>query len=132
MPHMSAPVIGKLYEENMNYECCNCKGIFPVEDAIDGFEQGYKVGFLCPLCGCNLKDNPITAGYIIKSKWYFAISAGYMFLGLLIFEFSESLDVIEYFVFVAGLVLLLVYGYFKHPDLFNQATTTTEMGPGKK
>jgi hypothetical protein len=38
-------------------ECFYCHEAFPVEDRIDGFDQGYRVGFLCPHCGWNIKDN---------------------------------------------------------------------------
>lgn len=44
----------------MRYECCACKGIFPAEKRIDGYEQGYRVGFLCPLCRANIQDNPFS------------------------------------------------------------------------
>jgi hypothetical protein len=30
------------------YECCYCHETFPVEERIDGFNQGHHVGFLCP------------------------------------------------------------------------------------
>ena len=39
------------------FECYYCHEIFPVEERIDGFKQGYRVGFLCPHCGRNIKDN---------------------------------------------------------------------------
>jgi hypothetical protein len=39
------------------FECCYCHQAFPVEERIDGFKQGYRVGFLCPHCGRNIKDN---------------------------------------------------------------------------
>ena len=39
------------------YECCYCNEHFPLEERIDGFDQGYPVGFLCPHCGSNIKDN---------------------------------------------------------------------------
>jgi len=39
------------------FECWYCHEIFPVEERIDGFKQGYPVGFLCPCCGRNIKDN---------------------------------------------------------------------------
>ena len=115
----------------MNYECCKCKGIFPVEDAIDGFDQGYKVGFLCPLCGCNIKDNPITAGYVIKSKLFLGLVGLYTLSGLVAINFYENIGVFEYGAFGIGLIFFLTYGYFKHPDLFKDSTSTTELGPGK-
>ena len=39
------------------FECFYCHEIFPVEERIDGFKEGYSIGFLCPHCGRNIKDN---------------------------------------------------------------------------
>lgn len=38
----------------MRYLCCACNKQFPSTDAIDGFDQGYPRGFLCPHCRANL------------------------------------------------------------------------------
>lgn len=35
----------------MNYQCDYFKEEFPTIEAIDGYKEGYKVGFLCPKCG---------------------------------------------------------------------------------
>lgn len=44
----------------MRYECCVCKKVFPAEERIDGYAEGYRVGFLCPRCGANVQDNPFS------------------------------------------------------------------------
>ena len=46
---------------SIRYECYFCHDVFPAQSRIDGFSQGYKVGFLCPHCGKNIKDNVLAA-----------------------------------------------------------------------
>lgn len=41
----------------MEYSCCHCSKAFDVHDAIDGYEHGYKNGFLCPHCNENIDEN---------------------------------------------------------------------------
>jgi hypothetical protein len=41
----------------MKYECYFCHHVFPVGEKVEAFERGYAVGFLCPRCGKNIKDN---------------------------------------------------------------------------
>lgn len=36
------------------YQCAKCLRNFPLQNAVDGYSQGFKRGFLCPLCGANL------------------------------------------------------------------------------
>ena len=38
-------------------QCAKCLRRFPVTRAVDGYSQGFKCGFLCPLCGVNLIEN---------------------------------------------------------------------------
>ncbi len=38
------------------YLCVSCNRTFAVGDAVDGFGQGYRKGFLCPFCNANLRD----------------------------------------------------------------------------
>ena len=42
------------------YQCTVCGKTFKTTDAVDGFKQGYKVGFLCPYCESNIME---TGGY---------------------------------------------------------------------
>ncbi|MCB1890420.1 MAG: hypothetical protein KDH20_22630 [Rhodocyclaceae bacterium] len=39
----------------MNYQCCACRHEFPYSNAVDGFRQGFREGFLCPACGAQLE-----------------------------------------------------------------------------
>ncbi|SDW38431.1 hypothetical protein [Marinobacter mobilis] len=38
------------------YLCASCGQLFPTGDAVDGFTQGYRKGFLCPFCHANLEE----------------------------------------------------------------------------
>lgn len=38
------------------YQCNVCGKTFKTADAVDGFKQGYKVGFLCPYCKSNIME----------------------------------------------------------------------------
>lgn len=38
------------------YQCNVCGKIFKTADAVDGFKQRYKVGFLCPYCKSNIME----------------------------------------------------------------------------
>ncbi len=52
----------------MTYKCCNCDGLFPTKEAIDGYKQGYTKGFLCPLCNANIISDRFKYGHIY-SGW---------------------------------------------------------------
>ncbi|WP_430461850.1 hypothetical protein ACQUQU_03415 [Thalassolituus sp. LLYu03] len=39
-----------------HYLCCACARTFPPDDAIDGYNAGFKSGFLCPYCKANLTE----------------------------------------------------------------------------
>lgn len=39
-----------------HYLCAKCRQTFAVTQAIDGYQQGYKTGFLCPHCNANLQE----------------------------------------------------------------------------
>ncbi|MCP5350808.1 MAG: hypothetical protein H7A10_07565 [Oceanospirillaceae bacterium] len=41
----------------MKYMCAACSAVFPVAEAIDGYAQGYRQGFVCPNCGCNIDED---------------------------------------------------------------------------
>ncbi len=41
----------------MEYLCCYCSKTFDAYDAIDGYEHGYKKGFLCSHCNKNIDEN---------------------------------------------------------------------------
>jgi glucan phosphoethanolaminetransferase (alkaline phosphatase superfamily) len=39
------------------YQCTVCAKTFKTSEAVDGFAQGFKTGFLCPFCKCNLVES---------------------------------------------------------------------------
>ncbi|NMP31121.1 hypothetical protein HII17_06040 [Thalassotalea sp. M1531] len=41
----------------MKYQCCVCISKFEGNQIKDGFNNGVKEGFLCPVCGTNIKDD---------------------------------------------------------------------------
>ncbi len=41
----------------MKYRCCNCNSEFRAKEAVDGYQDGYKVGFLCPNCRANITSD---------------------------------------------------------------------------
>jgi len=112
----------------MNYQCCYCKEEFPAIEAIDGYKEGYKIGFLCPKCGKNIQDTPMNEEWVFSSdssKVFFAIFIGYFFLVWLFLEFSEPKTWVHYTVALAGLVPFLIYGHIKHPkDMYSPTIGT--------
>ncbi len=75
----------------IKYECCYCQGIFPAEEAVDGYNQGYKIGFLCPKCGENIQAG-ILAKQKLKSEQYkWTFIAFILFLPTL---FTRNSDII--------------------------------------
>lgn len=105
----------------IQFECHYCHAVFPAEKRIDGYSQGYKVGFLCPQCGKNIKDNLLTANQRLNKcqrKWLTRLF--WLFIPVFVSRFFDchvewfgkaiSLEVIllGISVLVAGLVLLFV------------------------
>ncbi|NRB39558.1 MAG: hypothetical protein HRU20_13980 [Pseudomonadales bacterium] len=41
----------------MKYQCCVCGSNFDASQIKDDFKNGVTEGFLCPLCGANIKDD---------------------------------------------------------------------------
>ena len=117
----------------MKYKCCLCDKKFNAVEAVDGFDQGYKVGFLCPKCGGNIQDKILSSKVIYsnkKSSRFFntlaAIAIGSLVLGQ-IYAASSSFRVVSF----GLLVLALIYAHFKFPhDLYNKVLST-QAGPGK-
>lgn len=112
----------------MNYQCCYCKEEFPATEIIDGYKEGYKIGFLCPKCGKNIQDTPMNEEWVFSSnasKSFFAIFIGYFFLAWIFLEFSEPNTWVHYSVALGGLVPFLVYGHIKYPkDMYSPTIGT--------
>ena len=56
---------------SIKYECHYCHNQFSTKERIDGFNQGYNEGFLCPKCGENIKDDLmlLTRQSECQKKW---------------------------------------------------------------
>ena len=84
---------------SIRYECYFCHEIFPAESRIDGFSQGYKVGFLCPRCDKNIKDNVVAAKQRLdKCQFKWLLVVGLLYLPVFItslFEYSLHIAVFE-------------------------------------
>ena len=101
----------------MKYECCHCLSQFDVHKAIDGFERGYKSGFLCPNCKENIDENRES---LLKD---FVLIGGSLFIGFLGSTGGRHAhlyngpywNVMLYAVFAAALfgVVALIKGYFR-------------------
>lgn len=112
----------------MKYECCSCKSIFPAEAAVDGFREGYRVGFLCPHCGANLVEGvrEVRQGrsFFVAVNFYVALGAFAIMLGAL----SDRLAFGYVLAFIATCVFAYVYGYKKYPSEYG--VIGTALGPG--
>lgn len=112
----------------MNYQCCYCKNEFPAIDAIDGYRDGYKIGFLCPNCGGNIQDNLMDEEWILadtSSKKFFVILIGYVFLALILLEFTAPNTWFHYAAAIGGIVPFVIYGHIKHPkDMYSPTIGT--------
>lgn len=112
----------------MKYQCCYCKEEFPASEAIDGYDQGYKKGFLCPKCGKNILDDPMDEEWIFSSnsaKLFFYILIGYSFLVFLFLEFMAPNTWVHFAIVIGGLVPVLIYGHIKHPkDMYSPTIGT--------
>lgn len=118
----------------MRYQCCDCQEIFDAKSAVDGFKQGYRVGFLCPICKKNIKDDPMQSRQVINTtseRIYFAVVTAYGMLSLLALQFLPPDGWIQYAWVGGGLLVLTLYGLIRYPKLFTAPIATTVPGPGK-
>ncbi len=65
---------------SLKYECCYCKTLFRAKDAIDGFDQGYRIGFLCPNCGKNIQTGLQARQKVSKEQTIWTFVAFIFFL----------------------------------------------------
>jgi hypothetical protein len=118
----------------VKYQCCFCTKIFPSNDSIDGYKLGYKVGFLCPFCNKNIKDDLVSTETVYEDKKTnkFVAFVGTVFIptGFLLPQL-DGITWIHYLIFGSAFLISVIYGYAKYgDDLFSQ-TCTTQPGPGK-
>ncbi len=121
------------YTARMKYECCQCKKDFPVEAAIDGFKEGYRVGFLCPLCGANVQDNLTDTHRIYREgRGYIAALAFFGFVGITALRIGDDVSWPYIVAFVAALAVAIAYGYSRYPSAFTSPVFSTRPGSGKE
>ena len=117
---------------SLKYECFYCKCIFPAEDIVDGYNQGYKAGFICPECGQNIQAKPFLLRRKIDpkdEKWVLLLYA--LLLSMFITKFSDR--VIEVFsyevnIFIVALTSTFIYMlvlFFLKPSFITSTTTLT-------
>lgn len=117
---------------SIKYECCYCKSIFPAEDSIDGYNQGYRIGFLCPKCGKNIQ-----AGLLAKQKLstahYKALAIMFVtFLPALFSRFSEKtisisgMDIELHTMFLVVWLAVVIVLFLSKPSLFRATTFLTD------
>ena len=116
---------------SIKYQCFYCERVFPADQSIDGYDQGYRVGFLCPKCGSNIQagllaEHKITAEHI---KWIFIMFV--LFLPTLFTSYSEipvhvfghSIE-LNTILFVLWLLFVIILFIIK-PSLFKATTILT-------
>lgn len=105
---------------SVEYECCYCHEVFPADRRIDGFAQGFRVGFLCPCCGRNIRDSPIAVVRMgaCQSRWLnrlfwlsvpaFVAMGYHPTIEILGHEVSLGWVILLVYLLLVGLLLLLV------------------------
>lgn len=104
----------------IRYECAHCQAVFPAEELVEGRERGYLLGFACPRCGGNVRDNLLTATQRMdacQKKWLNRI--GWLFLPFVVSSFFDlrlsvaghgfGLDTLLLIVFVVAVALVLAF-----------------------
>jgi hypothetical protein len=116
----------------IKYQCCHCEQIFPADEAIDGFAQGYRVGFLCPRCGRNIQAGLSARQKLSVEQYAWAIVAFILFVPIVLSRFSDmtftfftltfSLETLSLTVWLLFMLVLFVL----KPALFKATTFVTE------
>ena len=111
----------------MKYKCASCKELFSASEKIDGYKDGYKIGFLCPLCNANIKDtwSSNKDGSSYKGYWSLLV------LSWLIIK-ADSLEIIEKLEsslgiswnYISGVIIVLIILVFY---LLNKEKSKEEM-----
>jgi hypothetical protein len=112
----------------MNYLCYYCNHEFPAEDAVDGFNEGFKTGFLCPQCGKNIQDNPNKKEWVFSSRSsekFYGFVVVYCFTAWITLESITPNSWLHYLMAIGGLALILAYGYnIKPKDMYSPTLKT--------
>jgi hypothetical protein len=114
------------------YECYYCKEIYPAEEAIDGYNQGYEVGFLCPKCGKNVQAGLRAKQKISTEQYIWRFISFILFLPIAFTMDSEIVLAIlgreinlNTFLFIAWIVFVVVLMLLK-PSLIMATTFLTK------
>ncbi len=75
----------------IKYECFYCKEVFRASAAIDGYDRGYRVGFLCPACGKNIQAGLRAKQKISREQYQWTFVAFLLFLPI-IFTFDSEIQ----------------------------------------
>jgi hypothetical protein len=105
---------------SIKYECYFCHSVFAAEDRVEGCEQGYRTGFLCPHCGRNVKDNILLSKQRLdgcQKKWLiriFWLAVPYFLANLFDRQFliqghEVALSTLLFFGFLVGAGAVLVW-----------------------
>ena len=103
----------------MKYRCCNCNFSFAVSEAIDGYIEGFKIGFLCPHCRANINElffEGKKRRLHFESKKHKQWCSLLSIFGVLTFLIAFSLSGGSWLTFVATVFVILAYiwfGYWK-------------------
>lgn len=116
----------------MKYQCCACASNFDGGQIQDDFKNGVKEGFLCPLCGQNIKDN--LSGESVFQQKARGRHIFYSTLVIIFFlEINGSIDTylatplgINNWLVLASLIVFFLSVYlFANRDLFKDANVLT-------
>lgn len=90
------------------YECCICNSAFKIDEAIDGFKDGYTQGFLCPKCGGNIEESEYPESHpknsMVLTEWLAIMSLCFSVYAYI----QKPLMVIELVVSMVAFILLAV------------------------
>lgn len=114
------------------YQCIACGKTFKTTEAVDGFKQGYTVGFLCPFCKSNIMEtgdysnslSNLRFGLSYASAMFLAFFAIRSDLNLLISsgETSTRLSVLAVLMVIATIGLF----YINRTTLFKETILYTK------
>jgi DNA-directed RNA polymerase subunit RPC12/RpoP len=117
---------------SIKYKCYYCEKLFPAEEAIDGYDQGHRIGFLCPKCGRNVQAGLLAKQKIDSEQYIWTFIAFVLFLPTIFTVDSEMvLEMLgqeihlNTFIFVLWVVFIVVLMIIK-PSLFFSRTFLTE------
>ena len=96
--------------------------MFPVADIVDGYKDGYKVGFLCPKCNANIKRDWFR-NIPLNHNWIFPVTITLMIIVTIWRHELEGIIGIDYnlirlFIFAVGMVLLMLINRRNLHDIF--------------